>query len=430
MNDSQNHIPKVNPINHKNEIIRHITKSVLCCALLSIVTSNAQAIILYSGDNSANQSAPDTVRTDIFNSVAKITNADGTGIIGSATHVKGKYLLTAEHVLYKDSVPRRTHVSFNGTTYFAIDLNFLPIQIDTADLVLFKLIENPNLPETQLYTSNNELNKTGTLIGWGYGRDANQEDQTSTTRTWTWGTGSTINKRWGTNQIANTGNADISGKVYDFLQTRLNSNQGASEAAFAYFDSGSGLYISNSGIWKLAGITTAVTTFGSSTFANFAGTHDSNYFVRVSQYRQTILDNIPDTSTYSGWAIDNSLYGTNAGTTADPDGDGLDNQTEFNLGSDPNDIDTSNDGFSDQSLVNYELDPNVDHSLLYNAIVQSIADLRVGSTIIEVINNQATISLNLEISDDLSSWTETGDTTTLQVSSSNDTQFYRFNLSD
>ena len=398
--------------------------------LLSIVTTNAQAIILYSGDNSANLTAPDTARTDIFNSVAKITNADGTGIVGSAAHLKGKYLLTAEHVLYKDAIPRRTHVSFDGTTYWAIDLNFLPRQIDTADLVLFKLIEDPNLPETQLYSLTNELNKTGTLIGWGYGRDANQTDQTSTTRTWTWGTGSTIDKRWGTNQVANSGNADISGKVYDFLQTRLNSNQGESEAAFAYYDSGSGLYLSNSGTWQLAGITTAVTTFGSSTFANFTGTQDSNYFVRVSQYRQTILNNIPDTSTYSGWAIDNSLYGTDAETTADPDGDGLDNQTEFNLGSDPNDNDTSNDGLSDQALVDYGLDPNVDHTLLYNAIVQSIADLRAGSTIIEVINNQATITLNLESSDDLLSWTETGETATLQIPTSNDTQFYRFKLSD
>ena len=401
--------------------------------LLSIVTSNAQAIILYSGDNSANLTAPDAARTDIFNSVAKITNADGTGIVGSAAHIKGKYLLTAEHVLNKNVTPRRSHVSFDGTTYLAIDLNFLPRQIDTADLVLFKLIEDPNLPETQLYSSTNELNKTGTLIGWGYGRDANQANQTSTTRTWTWGIGSTIDKRWGTNQIANTGNANISGKVYDFLQTRLNSNQGNNEASFAYYDSGSGLYISNSGTWQLAGITTAVTAINgsfTSTFAQFSGASDSNYFVRVSQYQQTILNNIPDTSTYSGWAIDNSLYGTDAEITADPDGDGLDNQTEFNLGSDPNDNDTSNDGLSDQALVDYGLDPNVDHTLLYNAIVQSIADLRAGSTIIEVINNQATITLNLESSDDLLSWTETGETATLQIPTSNDTQFYRFKLSD
>jgi hypothetical protein len=59
-----------------------------------------------------------------------------------------------------------------------------------------------------------------------------------------------------------------------------------------------------------------------------------------------------------------------------------------------------------------------------------MGDLRAGSTIIDVIDNQATITLNLEASDDLESWTETGDTATLQVPTSNDTQFYRFKLSD
>ena len=300
-------------------------------------------------------------------------------------------------------------------------------------MVLFKLIQNPGLPEISLYSSSDERFKTGTLIGWGYGRDPDQAEQTNSTRTWNWGAGSTIDKRWGTNQIANTGNADISGKVYDFLQTRLNSNQGASEAAFAYYDSGSGLYISNSGTWQLAGITTAVIATNSSftsTFAQFSVASDSNYFVRVSQYKQSILNNIPDNSTYSGWVIDNSLYGTDAEITADPDGDGLDNQTEFNLGSDPNDIDTSNDGLSDQALVDYGLDPTVDHSLLHNAIVQSIADLRPGSTIIEVINNQATITLNLESSDNLLSWAETGDTASLQIPTNNDTRFYRFKFND
>ena len=246
----RNNIPKVNANRYKKKKITQIVKGILFFLLSTIVLSNAQAIILYSGDNNANLSAPDSERSNIFNSVAKITNADGTGIIGSAVHIKNKYLLTAEHVLYKNVTPRRSHVSFDGNIYWAIDLEFSPIQIDTADLVLFKLIEDPNLPETQLYNLTNELNKTGTLIGWGYGRDANQADQTSTTRSWTWGAGSTIDKRWGTNQIANIGNADISGNVYDYLQTRLNSNQGSNEAAFAYYDSGSGLYISNSGTWQ------------------------------------------------------------------------------------------------------------------------------------------------------------------------------------
>jgi hypothetical protein len=530
---------------NQSKIRKHAKTSFYLFILCFVFSTPCQAIILYSGDNNANLTAPDTAREAVFNSVAKITNADGTAIVGSATHIKDKYMLTAAHVLSKNQTPRRSYVTFDGITYWAIDLNFLPIQIGTADLVLFKLIENPNLPETSLYSSTNERFKTGTLIGWGYGRDTDQADQTSTTRTWDWGTSPTIKKRWGTNQIEATGNGIIVGDTYHYLITKLNSSQGNDEAAFAYYDSGSGLFISNSGTWQLAGITTAVSTFSSSTFAQFSGSQDANYFVRISQYRQTILNNIPDTSTYSGWAIDQSLYGTDAETTADPDADGLDNQTEFNFGtnpnlsdtdsdglsdgeeintystdpldadsdddglsdgeevntynsdpfdtdsdndgltdgdevntygtdpsdsdsdddsltdsaeinthntdpndadsdddgltdsaeinthqSNPNNADTSNDGLSDKALVDYGLDPNADHTLLYNAIAQSIADLRAGSTLIQVIDNQATITLNLEASDDLQSWTETGDTATLQVPASNDSQFYRFKLSD
>ena len=536
---------KVRPVIHIFKTTKEVAKSALYCLFLCIVTSSAQAIILYSGDNSANLTAPDAARDAAFNSIAKITNSDGTGIVGSAVHLKDKYLLTAGHVLYKDDTPRRSHVTFDGTTYWAIDLNFFPIQIGTADLVIFKLVQNPNLPETVLYSSTNERFKTGTLIGWGYGRDTNQANQTGSSRTWSWGDETTIAKRWGTNRVELTGNANIGGNTYNYLQTRLDSSQGNNEAAFAYYDSGSGLFISNSGSWELAGITTAVSTSNSSKFAQSFNSPDLNYFVRVSQYRQAILNNIPNTSTFQGWAIDNSLYGTDAETTADPDSDGLENQTEFNFNtnpnlsdtdsdglndglevnnhmtdpldadsdddglndgdeinthnSDPNDTDsdddslldmeevntygtnpnnsdsdndslsdddeintfntnpnnadsdndglsdsdevntyqsnpnsadTSNDGLSDQALIDYGLDPNVDHSLLSNAIVQSISDLRAGSTIIEVTNNQATITLNLESSDDLLSWAGTGDTATLQIPTSSDTQFYRFKLSD
>lgn len=542
----------MNLINYIPLKIANTAKNALFCLYLSVLSilsitlsSTAQAIILYSGDNNANLNAPDTAREAIFNSVAKISATNGSGTVGSAVHIQDKYLLTAEHVLYKDVTPRQTHITFDGITYWEIDLNFLPRQIGTADLVLFKLIQNPNLPETQLYSSNNETFKTGTLVGWGRGRDIDQIEETGTNRTWNWGDNSTIKKRWGTNQIEGTGNGSIGSNTYQYLLTHLNSNQGSNEVAIAYYDSGSGLFVSNSGTWQLAGITTAVSTFGSSTFAQFSGSQDANYFVRISQYRQTILNNIPDTSTYAGWAIDQSLYGADADSSADPDLDGLDNQTEFNLGtnptlsdsdsdglsdseevntystdpldadsdddglndgdevntyssdpfdtdsdddgltdgnevnthgtdpsdsdsdddglsdsdeinihntdpndtdsdddgltdsaeinthqSDPNNDDTSNDGLSDKALVDYGLDPNVDHTLLYNAIVQSIADLRAGSTVIQVINNQATITLNLEGSDDLQSWTETGDTATLQVPTSNDTQFYRFKLSD
>ena len=409
--------------------ITYTVKRTLYCLLFSIILSSTlNAIILYSGENNANLTAPNSAREAVFNSVAKVSNDNGIGIVGSAVHIKGKYLLTAEHVIYEGVTPRRSHVTFDGIEYKAIDMDFLPIQIGSADLVLFKLIENPDLPDTPLYSSSNERFRTGTLIGWGKGRDSTQANQAGTNRNWIWGDGSNIVKRWGTNRIENTGNTSISGKTYHYLRTQLDSGQGNDEAAFAYYDSGSGLFVSNSDTWQLAGITTAVSNDVSSRFS--FSSPDSNYFVRISQYRQTILSNIPDTSTYSGWAIDQSLYGSDAEATADPDQDGLDNQTEFNLGTNPNNADTSNDTLSDKDLVDYGLDPNVNHTLLLNAIVQSIGDLRAGSSLIEVADNQATITLNLESSDDLESWAMTGDSATLEFTTSENIQFYRFKLSN
>ena len=121
----------MNLINHSNKIIRQKTKSAICFSLILIVASNAQAIILYSGDNSANLIAPDTARTNIFNSVAKICESNGEGMSGSSVYLKGKYLLTAKHVLYKEPPNEnvlkediKTHITFNGIDLWEIDYDF------------------------------------------------------------------------------------------------------------------------------------------------------------------------------------------------------------------------------------------------------------------------------------------------------------------
>ncbi len=513
--------------------------------LFLLSSSICNAIILYSGDNNSNLIPSNSSQEAIFNSVAKISYDNGSGIVGSAVYVKDKYLLTAEHVLNENEIPRRTHVSFDGITFYAIDLEFFPIQISSADLVLFKLIEDPGMPDTSFYSSLNEQNKTGTLIGWGKGRDPSQPDQTDENRNWNWDTStSTIAKRWGTNRIEATGNQNISGNTYHYLLTRLQSDLDNNEAAFAYYDSGSGIFILNNGTWKLAGITSAVSVADTSTFSSLSTSQGLNFFVRISKYRQTILNSIPDTATYTGWAVDNSLYGTDSTNTADPDNDGINNQDEFNNstnpnlsdtdgdglndgdeinihgtsplssdtdgdglsdgdeiniyateplvadsdsdglndlvevdnGTDPSEIDTdsdglndgdeiiihgtdplssdtdgdglndgdeigvyqsnpnlsdsSNDGINDLELVNYGLDPNVNHSLLYNAFINQVRDLRLGSTMIEVNNAQASIALKLEESPDLTNWDETDDLAILEIPVYDNTTFYRFKIQD
>ena len=160
---------------------------------LSRILPKAKALILYSGDNAANTDATGTGKETIFNSVARVCYASGSGTSGSAVSISGKYLLTANHV----SLSNR-YVTFDGTNFYKIDPEFASIKIEEADCKLFKLIEDPNLPDTLFYTQiNTELNKDTTQISWGRGRDPNQANQTGNARTWNWGNNSTIQKRWG-----------------------------------------------------------------------------------------------------------------------------------------------------------------------------------------------------------------------------------------
>ena len=122
--------------------------------------------------------------------------------------------------------------------------------------------------------------------------------------------------------------------------------------------------------------------------------------------------------------------GTNP-NLADTDSDGLSDPLEVTYGSDPNLPDTSGDGLSDAVVVNAGFDPTVDYSNLINVSRQGMTDLRNGSTMIEIENGQATLSMELEQSDDLEIWTS-GGTTNLQIpiDASSDTKFFRFKMAE
>ena len=301
--------------------------------------TSADAVILYSGDNSANQSAPDAARTAIYNAVARVTNATGTSSNGTAVHIRGKYILTANHV------GGIAYFLLNGSIYQR-DPSFTPVSFGSVDMKLIKLIKDPGLPEIELYTGTRDIRywqggwqyATGTLIGWGRGRDPSDPSGP----TWNWGDDSTIAKRWGTNRIEDTEsmNYSLGGTNYTYqgLQTKLGSNNGANEAAVSYYDSGSGLFIEDSGTWKLAGLATLVQAGGSSifSFATNNSINYENYFVRIRSYASQIEAAIPDLSVYSEWLIDHSLYNSDAEDTADTDYDGVTQLLEFALGGDPN----------------------------------------------------------------------------------------------
>ncbi len=305
------------------------------------------ALILYSGDNAANQTAP--ANGAPFDQVGSIcvtvptSNGNGTAI-----HLRGKYFLTANHVY----IGGGRSVTFDGLSFYKIDAAFTPVRIstasDTVDMKVCKLVEDPGLSELALNTNTSQDRSSATtsvMVGYGKGRDTAQADETGTERTWDWGSTGTTAKRWGSNTVEGTNS--ISGiedynYSYDGLVIKIDAEAGNDEAALALADSGSPLFQQIGGQWVLSGLATLVSKDGSSTFgvtsglgplATFSG--DQNYYVRISSYAAEIEAALPDLSTYGGWLTDNSLSGADAAEDADPDADGMTNLEEFAYGSNP-----------------------------------------------------------------------------------------------
>ena len=75
----------------------------------------------------------------------------------------------------------------------------------------------------------------------------------------------------------------------------------------------------------------------------------------------------------------------------------------------------------------------------YNSVVaerdakltlEEVAELRPGSTMIEVSDNQATVQLQMEESSDLQTWEDTGTPATMTIPADTDTKFFRFKMAE
>ena len=62
--------------------------------------------------------------------------------------------------------------------------------------------------------------------------------------------------------------------------------------------------------------------------------------------------------------------------------------------------------------------------------LEEVAELRPGSTMIEVSGNQATVQLQMEESSDLQTWEDTGDPATMTIPADTDTKFFRFKMAE
>ncbi len=268
-------------------------------AVFGCMMQPAAAIILFGLDNSANQTDPGTGAP--FDAVARVYNTSGGNTRGSAVHLGGGYMLTANHV----EVTLSQNFTFNGIDSYALDTGFTPTQVAVGvDMKVFKLATTPTVAAANVYTGIGELVAPATLVGWGRGRLSTVPLESAVV---SWGGLDTIAKRWGLNvpksvaTIGYTHNSIVYN--YESIITVLGTSGGspaglgANEAALTQYDSGSGFFQFIGGQWYLIGIATSVETNESSTFGNdgfdVAG-GDANYFARVGTYDSQILALVPE----------------------------------------------------------------------------------------------------------------------------------------
>lgn len=276
----------------------------LTCVLTLLLTivfavPESAAVILYGKDNDANQTGPGDGSPWDF--VARMTNSTGLAVTtGSAVYLGHRYMLTANHV---DPDEARTHVTFDGNELFAIEPGSYQQVAPNVDLKVFRLSDDPGLGEMMLYEdfiASDDLSRGTVQVGWGVGRDPTVVPGTNTVP---WGTSATVAKRWGTNatlaaSTVVTYTASGESYTYEALQTQLQTNGGADEAAMTLYDSGGALFQLIGGDWHLSGIATSVEGAGNSVFGNVV-TGDLNYFARISSYSDEINAIIPEPSAWA-----------------------------------------------------------------------------------------------------------------------------------
>ena len=151
-----------------------------------------------------------------------------------------------------------------------------------------------------------------------------------------------------------------------------------------------------------------------------------------AQDSEQVLTAIPDPGwLFMGWSGDAS--GTNNATVGmdapkavlavfsdDADGDGLLNSNETAIGSNPWKSDTDGDGFGDKLEVDHNWNPTVSDQWAVDHIAangeafglypsNAVLDVAIGQMVIETAGGTASLSLQLEESDDLVTWTNAGD---------------------
>lgn len=212
--------------------------------LLALASSTPQArpvILFRTGDPTANTMAP----TGVF-------AGSGWGFEGTfgdylGTVIGPHFFITAQHI---GSQPAFT---FRGTNYTPVRSYDDP----GSDLRIYEVSET--FPEyAPLYSGSNEVAAHIVVIGRGTQRGPAHYVNGQLVG-WDWGNGDKV-QRWGENQVTKI----TTNNGRDFLYVTFDQNGLPEEAHISGGDSGGGVFINDSGVWKLAGVNYDVDTFSSS----------------------------------------------------------------------------------------------------------------------------------------------------------------------
>jgi hypothetical protein len=252
---------------------------------------DAQAVIIETGDGSGNVTAPpdDPGWAHL-----------GTRGTTTTVYIGRRWVLTANHVGVGDVV-------FEGQIYSPVPgskVQFQNPDTSQADLMVFKVFEDPGLPRLAIPSSPPAVGDPLTAIG--NGRNRGSATTFMELGGYNWGSGNSM--RWGTNIVSDV---DILvDTTYSFAATftdPLDPSATADEAAGANGDSGGGAFIKIDGDWYLAGIIFSISQYIGQ--PSTTSIYDNELFaVDLSFYRDDILAVIEQKSCSDG---------------LDDDGDGL-----------------------------------------------------------------------------------------------------------
>lgn len=281
----------------------------------------ALAVIISSGDGSANTTAPSNQPA---HSDFEFWDNVGRQGSGAAVYLGNNWVLTAAHV----NGGEPAGVTLQGQ-FFQRDATIAPIRLQntddgsginpTTDLRMFRITQAPSdVPAVTISTAIPDVGDEVLMIGTGRDREIDlafwdADGQRSATPSdfsgFQWKASQT--KRWGTNRVAErdlivevTAGATDFGDIFAFATTFNEVGAAVFEAQAAGGDSGGGVFVRRNGQWELAGLIHAITgpefngqPIDASIFGEASIFGSQTLISDLSFYRDQIVAVVPEPAT-------------------------------------------------------------------------------------------------------------------------------------